>query len=140
MPRQSSERVPRRRARPTLPGRRIAARSSGGRELPWERLSARQPPSELVTGEYDVDRIDRVKLLKRLMAALRMKHDWAIRVSRDRGRMLVQMAVEEENDALRVTEVLGARPVRRYVGWATQREFEFTPELAERLRKALMLT
>jgi len=64
----------------------------------------------------------------------------AIRVARDRGRLLVQAAFEEENDALRLTEVLGAKPVRRYVGWASQQEFEFSPAVAERVRKALMLT
>ncbi len=97
-------------------------------------------PFLLVTGEHELDRINRIKLLKRLIVALRMKRDWLVRVARDRGRTLAQVALEDENDALRLTEVLGARKVRRYFGWETQQEFEFDPELAERLRKALMLT
>jgi hypothetical protein len=106
----------------------------------WERLRDWHPSGHLVTGEHESDRINRVKLLKRLIVVLRMKRDWAIRVERDRGRTLVQVALEDENDALRLAEVLGARPVRRYFGWETQQEFEFDPELAERLQKALMLT
>lgn len=108
--------------------------------MSWERLTQWHPASHLITGEHELDRINRVKLLKRLVVALRMKRDWAVRVARDRGRTLVQVALEDENDALRLTEVLGSRPVRRYFGWKTQQEFEFDPELAERLRKALMLT
>lgn len=120
--------------------RLIAVGQAGGREVSWERLSRWHPPCHLITGEHDLDRLNRVKLLKRLMVALRMKRAWAVRVARDRSRTLVQVALEDENDALPLTEVLGARPVRRYFGWGTQREFEFNPELAERLRKALMLT
>ncbi len=108
--------------------------------MTWERLTKWHPSCHLVTGEYDVDRVDRAKLLHRLIAVLRLKGDWAIRAGRDRGRILVQVAVEDEDDALRLGETLGTRSVRRYPGWATQREFEFTPEIAERLRKALMLT
>lgn len=108
--------------------------------MAWARLARWRPPCHLVTGEHEADRINRVGLLKRLIVALRMKRDWAVRVGQDRGRMLVQAAFEDENDALRLTEVLGARPVRRYVGWEAQQEFEFDPELAERARKALMLT
>jgi hypothetical protein len=74
------------------------------------------------------------------MLALRISGDWAIREGRDRGRLLVQVALEGEEDALRLAEALGAKPVRRYLGWETQREFEFDADLAERLRKALMLT
>lgn len=120
--------------------RQIARGTSGGKQVPWERLVRWHPACHLVTGEHEADRIDRAKLLARLISALRMKGDWALRVGRDRGRLLVQAALEDENDALRLTEVLGARPVRRYVGWATQQEFGFGPDAAERLRKALMLT
>ena len=118
----------------------VARGVSGGRPVPWPRLVRWYPSCHLVTGEYEADRIDRPKLLARLIVALRAKGDWAIRVSRDRGRLLVQAAFEDENDALRLTEVVGAKPVRRYVGWATQQEVEFYPDVAERLRKALMLT
>lgn len=121
----------------TLP---ITVGQAGGREVSWERLGSWHPPCHLITGEHEADRINRIKLLKRLILALRMKRDWSVRVARDRGRLLAQVALEDENDALRLTEVLGARPVRRYFGWETQQEFEFDPELAERLRKALMLT
>jgi len=130
----------RNRASRARTARTIAPGSSGGKPVPWERLIRWHPTCHLVTGEHEADRIDRPKLLARLIVALRMKGDWAIRVGRDRGRLLVQAALEEENDALRLSEVLGARPVRRYVGWATQQEFEFGPDVAERLRKALMLT
>jgi len=108
--------------------------------VPWERLLRWHPDRHLVTGEHEADRTDRARLLARLIVALRMKGDWAVRVGRDRGRLLVQAALEDENDALRLSEVLGARPVRRYVGWVTQQEFEFDADVAERLRKALMLT
>ena len=128
---------PARRAATAKP---VARGVSGGKPVPWERLVNWHPACHLVTGEYEADRVDRLKLLGRLIVALRAKGDWAIRVSRDRGRLLVQAAFEDENDALRLTEVVGAKPVRRYVGWATQQEFEFDPEVAERLRKALMLT
>jgi len=120
--------------------RTVGRGSSGGKPVPWERLMRWHPGCHLVTGEHEPDRIERPKLLARLVVALRMKGDWAIRVGRDRGRLLVQAAFEEENDALRLTEVLGAKPVRRYVGWASQQEFEFSPAVAERVRKALMLT
>lgn len=106
----------------------------------WERLGKRPSSGHLVTGEHEVDRVDRAKLLQRLMVALRMKGDWALRVGRDRGRVIVQVVFENEDDALRFGDTLGARPVRRYLGWATQQEFQFTSEIAERLRKALMLT
>lgn len=120
--------------------RTVGRGSSGGKPVPWERLMRWHPGCHLVTGEHGPDRVERPKLLARLIVALRMKGDWAIRVGRDRGRLLVQAAFEEENDALRLTEVLGTKPVRRYVGWASQQEFEFSPEVAERVRKALMLT
>ena len=120
--------------------RTVGRGSSGGKPVPWERLMRWHLGCHLVTGEHESDRIERPKLLARLVVALRMKGDWAIRVGRDRGRLLVQAAFEEENDALRLTEVLGAKPVRRYVGWASQQEFEFSPAVAERVRKALMLT
>lgn len=128
------------RSQRTASPRPVAVGKAGGKEVSWERLVQWHPPSHLITGEHEHDRLNRVKLLRRLIIALRMKRDWAVRVSRDRGRTLVQVALEDENDALRLTEVLGARPVRRYVGWETQQEFEFDPDLAERLRKALMLT
>lgn len=118
----------------------VAPASVGGKPVAWERLVRWHAVCHLVTGEHEADRIDRRKLLVRLIVALRPRGDWALRVGRDRGRLLVQAAFEEENDALRLTEVLGARPVRRYVGWASQREFEFSPKVAERVRKALMLT
>ncbi len=123
-----------------MSSRQVSVGNAGGKEVPWERLSRWHPPCHLITGEHEADRINRVKLLKRLIITLRMKRDWAVRVERDRGRLLVQAAFEDENDALRVTEVLGARAVRRYVGWETQQEFEFDAALAERTRKALMLT
>ena len=123
-----------------MSSRQVSFGKAGGKEVSWERLSRWHPPCHLITGEYEADRINRVKLLKRLIIALRMKGDWAVRVERDRGRLLVQAAFEDEDDGLRLTEVLGARPVRRYVGWETQQEFEFDAGLAERVRKALMLT
>lgn len=120
--------------------RMVGRGAPGGRPVPWERLMRWHPGCHLVTGEHEADRVERPKLLARLIVALRVKGDWAIRIGRDRGRLLVQAAFEDENDALRLTEVLGAKPVRRYVGWASQQEFEFSPQVAERVRKALMLT
>ncbi len=140
MTRPPSKPGPTTRSQRTSSTRPVVVGEAGGKKVSWERLIRWHPPAHLVTGEHELDRTNRVKLLERLIVALRMKHDWAIRIARDRGRILVQVALEDENDALRLTEVLGARPVRRYVGWETQQEFEFDPELAERLRKALMLT
>lgn len=120
--------------------RPIARGTSIGKKVPWERFLEWHPACHLVTGEHEPDSLHRAKLLQRLMPAVRIRGDWSIRTGKDRGRLLVQVALEGEDDALRLAEVLGAKSVRRYLGWETQREFEFSAELAERLRKALMLT
>lgn len=112
----------------------------GTKATGWEHFVRTSEGCHLVTGEHAADRLSRAKLLARLIVALRPKREWAIGLGCDRGRRLVQAAFEEEGDARRLARVLGGRPVRRYVGWATQREFEFTPGVADRLRKALMLT
>lgn len=58
----------------------------------------------------------------------------------DRAQYLVLIGFEEEADATRLGQSLGAEIVDRCVGYASQRAFEFGPDLVKKLSAALKQT
>jgi hypothetical protein len=55
----------------------------------------------------------------------------------DRGRYLVLAAFEDESDAKRLSDALGAEKVDRLAGFASQRGFKYSSKLAKTLIRTL---
>ena len=104
--------------------------------LPWTKMIGLYPACHLVTAVYRHDgKTYRLKLLQRHIETLPPSGAWAARTSSDRGEDIVQAAFEKEADALRLGESVGARRAETYAGWASQRVFGFTAEVAKRIEQ-----
>lgn len=109
-----------------------------GKMLSWAKAIDRHPAGHLGTGVYRYDRkIDRLKLLQRLVAAMPATGEWGTRISSDRGEDIVQFVFEKEADAVRLGSTLGAMRSGAYPGWKSQRVFGFPIEVARKIEKAL---
>jgi hypothetical protein len=113
-----------------------AARSS--RMLTWERMMDRHPAGHLLTGIIrGKDRIDRVRLLTRLVEAAAPKGDWAVTKTRDRDIDLVQVAFARPEDAKRIGDGLTAVRGAGQPGRASHRQFLFDTTMAEKITALL---
>lgn len=112
--------------------------AKGGKMLSWAKAIDRHPAGHLITGVYRYDgQVDRLELLQRLVAAMPATGDWASRTSSDRGEDIVQVVFEQEADAVRLGDTLGARRSGAYPGWKSQRVFGFPLEMAQKIEKVL---
>lgn len=109
-----------------------------GKMLSWAKMMDRHPAGHLVTGVFRHDgKINRLKLLQRLVAAMPATGEWATRTSRDRGEDIVQAVFEQEADARRLGDTLDAQRSGAYPGWKSQRVFGFSAEVAHKIEKAM---
>jgi len=106
--------------------------------LSWSKVIDRHPAGHLITGVYRQDgKVDRLKLLQRLVAAMPATGDWGSRTSSDRGEDVVQVVFEKEADAVRLGDTLGAMRSDAYPAWKSQRVFGFPLEVARKIAAAV---
>jgi len=106
--------------------------------LSWDRMMDRHPAGHLVTGFHDgKDRVNRERLLARLIEALKPTGQFAIRKHRDRDLYLMQAFFARKDDAERLGEALQARRGSGDPGWATQRTFSFDKTTCDKLDAVL---
>jgi len=73
----------------------------------------------------DRSKIDRSRLVARLVMALHPTGAYAVQTTRDRDLTLVQCAFEKKGDAEKFGHAVQARLNGHYAGWASQRTFMF---------------
>jgi hypothetical protein len=96
------------------------------------------PAGHLVTGVHSPDRSHRPELLKRLIEALGIEGQYAMRTGLDnRGRSLVQVLFATVGDAELLGEAVGAKRSTQYPVFSTQRVFEFDVAMVAKIREAL---
>ena len=94
----------------------------------WVPFIDKHPQAHLVSGVCapgDSSKIDRSRLLARLVMALHPTGAYAVQVTRDRDLTLVQCAFEKKEDAEKFGHTVQARLNGHYPGWASQRTFMF---------------
>jgi len=94
----------------------------------WVPFIDKHPQAHLVSGVCapgDSSKIDRSRLLARLVMALHPTGAYAVQVTRDRDLTLVQCAFEKKEDAEKFGHTVQARLHGHYPGWASQRTFMF---------------
>lgn len=97
-------------------------------QLTWQRLCKDTEILHLIvgalpaTGARQRDAF-REELIGRLVAALRPRGPWAMRMVADGETSEVHVAFGRRSDAERVAVVADARGTGRYTGWASQRRF-----------------
>jgi hypothetical protein len=94
----------------------------------WVPFVDKHPQAHLVSGVCpvsDKSKIDRSRLLMRLVTALQLNGEYAVQTTRDRDLTLVQCAFEKKEDAEKFGHAVQARLNGHYPGWASQRTFMF---------------
>ena len=94
----------------------------------WVPFVGRHPHAHLVSGVCapgNGSKIDRPRLLMRLVMALHPTGAYAVQTTRDRDLTLVQCAFEKKVDAEKFGHAVQARINGHYPGWASQRTFMF---------------
>jgi len=106
--------------------------------LTWNDMIDLFPAGHLVTGVHPPDKLNRVKLLIRLVDAMEPHGEWAIRTSIDpHGENIVQVLFERKEDAERLGEAVQARQSGTYPRWASQRVFGFDKPVARKIAAVL---
>jgi hypothetical protein len=106
--------------------------------LTWNDMIDLFPAGHLVTGVHPPDKLNRVKLLIRLVDAMEPYGEWAIRTSIDpHGENIVQLLFERNEDAERLGDAVRAKRVDVHPGWASQRVFGFDKPVARKIAAVL---
>jgi hypothetical protein len=110
-------------------------------KVTWSEAMVRFPAGHLVVGILDEDLSGTPRkgydALATLLRRLRPKGDYALTISRAKGRMVIHCVFENESDARRVSEALQADVIGRYPGWASQREFTLDGKTIQTIERAL---
>jgi hypothetical protein len=94
----------------------------------WVPFVGKHPQAHLVSGVCapgNSSKMDRSRLLMRLVVALRPTGSYAVQTTRDRDLTLVQCAFEKKEDAEKFGHAVQARHNGHYPGSASQRTFMF---------------
>ena len=106
--------------------------------LTWNDMIDLFPAGHLVTGIHPPDKLNRVKLLIRLVDAMGPDGEWAIRTSVDsHGENIVQVLFERKEDADRLGDAVKARRTGTYPSCASQRVFGFDKPVARKIAAVL---
>lgn len=114
----------------------------------WAKMMREHPSAHLVVGRLpeskrkgratDRKAAHREQLVGELAAALQLEGPWSASAVREKsGEANLHLAFASARDAGRFADAVMARPVGRYPGWASQREFGLTPAVERSIAAAL---
>lgn len=97
------------------------------REWEWHQAQEEFPSGHLVSGYYERDGLDRLTQLRRFVASMGPKGQYACRSAVERGESKVDVLFELEADAKALGDPVKAKRGSSATGYATYRWFEYTP-------------
>lgn len=93
----------------------------------WEEAENQFVTGHLVSGYHDPDRLDRLRQIEKLLAAMPPKGRFAARNATVRGERCVQIQFQGEADANALGDAVKARQQKSEPPHKTSRWFEYTP-------------
>jgi hypothetical protein len=124
---------------------RVAARRGAVNEIAWSILMKRRVPAHLLMGAFDgeeqpaIGRRHQLALLKGLGRVLCRRGKYAVTILRNAdGEDLAMLAVEDREDALRVSRTLCGRSAAPFGPWLSHRSFSIGASTYRRIAIALV--
>lgn len=96
-------------------------------EWEWDQAHDKFPSGHLVSGYYERDGLDRLTQLRRFVASMGPKGQYACRAASEQGELKVDVLFELEADAKALGDPLKAKRGSSPPGYSTYRWFEYTP-------------
>jgi hypothetical protein len=123
---------------------RKAVRRGAANEIAWRVLTKRQAPAHLLMGAFEAEenpasgRRHQLALLKGLARVLCRRGKYAVTILRNAdGEDLAMLAVENREDALRVSRTLHGRSAAPFGPWLSHRSFSIDSSTYRRIAIAL---
>jgi hypothetical protein len=107
----------------------------------WLRMLSEHPSSHLIVArpvETNADEMAHLlELVDRLIDRMQPRGSYATTLMKAKGIEAIHCAFEHEREAARMAGTMQAKPIKRYVGWASQQAFDLDGVLAGAIAKAL---
>ena len=103
----------------------------------WDEAQDQFPGGALITATYPPDRLNRIKLIERLIETMGPRGCWAVQATTEEGERMIQVLFEDERDARVLGDTLHARQCTGVPGYSSHRCFEFTGKMHEVVANAL---
>lgn len=105
--------------------------------LTWDEAQDAFPSGHLVSGFYDLDRLNRLKQIEQLIRTMQPKGRYACRSVIEKGERKMEILFEDERDAAKLGDTLRARQGTGVPGYGSHRWFEYSPIMFRVLTETL---